>query len=62
MKLGTKIMYVGPEENILGVVSSPEVLPEGKIWVAGDIIIKWETGQASTYDKEWIAEFCKESP
>lgn len=59
VKLGTKVVFIQGPEEISGVVSDSSVLPEGKIWVLGDIIIKWETGQASTYDADFIEEMCR---
>jgi len=47
-KVGTKVVC----NEVEGVVVENYKLP-------GDICITWETGQKSSYDKEWLDDFVK---
>ena len=53
---GTKLVYEyeenGKTEKINGVVVDNVKFP-------GDICVQWETGQFSSYDKEWLDEHTK---
>jgi hypothetical protein len=59
--IGTKFYISFNEDKIHGEVVEPKIVsdyysPGRKIIMPGDICVRWETTECSTYDREWLLD------